>query len=58
MVFRRSISLSIGMFISPGDWIGPSACSSRLASRPSHMKIAPQAALMMVGECRPSWAMP
>ena len=47
---------SSGMFISPGDWIGPSACSSRLASRPSHMKIAPQAALTMVGEWRPSLA--
>src|SRR5690349_3038542 len=46
------------MFISPVDWIGPSACSSSVASLPSHMKIAPHAALTTVGEWRPSLFIP
>jgi hypothetical protein len=58
MLVRRAINWSSGMFISPAAWIGPSACSSSVASRPSHMKIPPQAALTTVGEWRPSLFMP
>src|SRR2546423_7458195 len=54
----RSIIGSGGRFITGGRFIASNAWSSRFGEKPSHMKAAPQARLRIVGERRPSFAMP
>src|SRR2546421_7915403 len=46
------------MFISPGEAIGPSACSSREPARPSQNNSSDQARFKTVGVLRPNSFMP
>ena len=47
-------SLGIDWFISPGAWIGPTACCSSVSARPSQNIALAHARFRMVGDLRPN----
>ena len=54
MVANVVSNLGIDWFISPGAWIGPTACCSKVSARPSQPIAEAQARFKMVGDLRPS----